>query len=283
MMKILFLVLVFCCCLLEGTAETDKSHVIKKRAIEEPTELQLENDLKRVKRIIKPQTTLTRTKRTKLQDHLEQELSRIKRQKRSLAEQSLSRMKRENTEKVMASPTLSRVKRFNELKANIATLVRVKRLRRSAMRTMAQFGDHDLLPIRRTKRSVKPMDFAMPTLSRTKRFQTPNNIELSRVKRLKRSAPMMKRIPPDLHKLRNRNSDNMANRGHFNTLKGLYPTHSNTLQERGAHSRNVENFKQRIQNRLRARHRKRQNHRKHKAKKDKHHVQSHRLNKKSFS
>lgn len=219
----------------------------------------------------------------KRQNHLEKDLLRLKREKRSLPEPELSRMKRGNIDD---SPELSRVKRFNDLKANIATLVRVKRLRRSVLNSMRALDEPDLARVKRMKRSINPMDFAMPTLYRMKRNHDRNAIELSRVKRMKRSAAMMKRIPPDLHKLkrlRNRNLEKAANakRAHFKAMKG-YSARNKDFHKRGNHSRNVESFKQRVQNRLRSRHRKRLSHRKQKAKNDKHHVQSHRLNKKSL-
>lgn len=310
-----FLALVFCCSCI---AETVMSHEIAKREAEEPSELKLENELRRVKRIIASENdvqTLARVKRMKRGDDLEHKLSRMKRLKRSFYEPYLTRIKRTRRSTDFISPELSRVKRFKDLDAD--RLSRVKRVRRSLL-------EKDLARVKRTKRSVESV------LSRVKRFHDKDTFELSRVKRLKRgvlesdtnllSTMRAKRIPPDVHRRkriknnrkfshssldrltnRKRNFNNKSQQKHFRELRGkIYNVDKNTdlsqvkhilsdesdnVKERQHKLRSAGTFKQRVKKRLRERHnlhQKRMKHRKQKVKKDKHHIQSHRLNKKNI-
>ena len=317
----LFFALVFCCSCI---AETVISHGIAKREAEQPSELKLENELRRVKRIIASENdvqTLARVKRMKRGDDLEHKLYRVKRLKRSFYEPYLARVKRSRRSTDLILPELSRVKRFKDLDAD--RLSRIKRLRRS-------LPEKDLARVKRTKRSVESV---LQELSRVKRFHDKDTFELSRVKRLKRGVlesdnhllrnMRAKRIPPDVHRRkriknnrkfshsslerltnrkRNFNTMNKSQQKHFRELHGqkfnldkntdlaevkqMLSGEPNDVKEKRHKLRSVGTFKQRVQKRLRERHnlhQKRMKHRKQKVKKDKHHIQSHRLNKKNIA
>ncbi|XP_063402695.1 uncharacterized protein LOC134686818 [Mytilus trossulus] len=289
-----FLVLVFC---FSTLTETALSHTIIKREAEKTSELQLENDLRRVKRLKDSDAMLPRVKRMKRDEFFERELSRIKRSKRSL-KPGLSRVKRTKRASEVVLPELSRAKRFKDLDVDSFRLTRVKRLKRSPYETLTVA--HDEPNLSRMKRSKRSVEFALheKDLSRVKRFHDPNTIELSQVKRLKRSA-RVKRIPPNVHKIkRNRNKyvnypigtqkrHFKALHGHLdrnvdlNTVKQKLSRQSIDLNQKRKKNRGIETLKQRLEKRTRNKHKRRMKHRNMKMKK--HHIQSHRLNKKNIN
>lgn len=290
----LFLVLVFC---FSTLTETVRSHTITKREAEKPSELQLENELRRVKRLKDTDAVLPRVKRMKRDEHSERELSRIKRLKRSL-KPGFSRVKRTKRASELVLPELARVKRFKDLEVDSFRLSRVKRLKRSPYKTLTV--GHDGPSLSRMKRSQSSVEFALheKDLSRVKRFHDPNTIELSEVKRLKRSE-RVKRIPSNVHKInRNRNKNLNYLKGtqkrHFkalhghldrnidlNTAKQELSRQSGALKQKRKKNRGSETLKQRLEKRMRNKHKRRMKHKNLKAKK--HHVQSHRLNKKNIN
>ncbi|CAG2234788.1 unnamed protein product [Mytilus edulis] len=288
-----FLVLVFC---FSTLTETVRSHTIIKREAEKTSELQLENDLRRVKRLKDTDAMLLRVKRMKRDEHYERELSRIKRLKRSL-KPGLSRVKRTKRASEVVLPELSRAKRFKDLEVDSFRLTRVKRLKRSPYKTLTV--SHYEPNLSRMKRSKRSIEFALheKDLSRVKRFHDPNTIELSQVNRLKRSA-REKRIP-NVHKIkRNRNKyvnypigtqkrHFKALHGHLdrnvnlNTVKQELSRQSGALTQKRKKNRGTETLKQRLEKRTRNKHKRRMKHKNMKMKK--HHIQSHRLNKKNIN
>ncbi|CAG2222380.1 unnamed protein product [Mytilus edulis] len=288
-----FLVLVFC---FSTLTETVRSHTIIKREAEKTSELQLENDLRRVKRLKDTDAMLLRVKRMKRDEHYERELSRIKRLKRSL-KPGLSRVKRTKRASEVVLPELSRAKRFKDLEVDSFRLTRVKRLKRSPYKTLTV--SHYEPNLSRMKRSKRSIEFALheKDLSRVKRFHDPNTIELSQVNRLKRSA-REKRIP-NVHKIREigikyvnypigtQKRHFKALHGHLdrnvnlNTVKQELSRQSGALTQKRKKNRGTETLKQRLEKERVIKHKRRMKHKNMKMKK--HHIQSHRLNKKNIN